>query len=84
MKPSAYFENYYYHKVGEYNVVVQVVVDFRKMFTNMFMGLLGIVNDARVLCRSALYINAQYHGLFESHTSSQQFPPYLLGDKGYF
>jgi hypothetical protein len=58
LKPSAYFEDYYYHKVGEYNLVVQAIIDFGKMFIDVFVGLLGNVNDARVLCRSALYINA--------------------------
>jgi hypothetical protein len=48
VKTSAYFENYYYHKIGGYSVVVQAIVDYGKKFTNVFMGLLGSVNDARV------------------------------------
>ncbi len=38
--------------------MAQAIIDFGKMFIDVFVGLLGSVNDARVLCRSALYINA--------------------------
>lgn len=58
MKPFAYFEDYYYHKVGEYNVVAQAIINFKKKFIDVFVGLLRSVNDARVLCKSTLYINA--------------------------
>ncbi len=57
VKPFAYFENYYYRKIGGYNVVVQVA-DYGKMFIDVFVGLLRSVNDAKVLCMFAQYINA--------------------------
>jgi len=49
------------------------------------VGLLGSVNDSRVLNRFAHYRNAQYHGIFEFNNASSQhcLTPYLLGDKGY-
>jgi hypothetical protein len=65
-----------------YNGVAQVVVDCNKMFTYLFVGLLGSLNDSKVLCTFPLYINVQYHGLFDG-ISFDGFFPFLLGDKGY-
>ncbi len=85
VEPFSYLENYYYHKSSGYSVVAQTLLDCNKRFIDVFVGLLGSVNDSRVLNRFAHYRNAQYHGLFESNNASSQhcFTPYLLGDKGY-
>jgi hypothetical protein len=85
VKPFAYPKDYYYHKFGGYSVVAQAIINCKKNIIDVSVGLLGSVNDSRVLHNSTPYENAQYHGLFASNNSTSQhgFPPYLLGDKGY-
>ncbi len=85
VKPFAYLENYYYHKFGGYSVVAQAIINCKKKIIDVYVGLLGSVNDLRVLHNSTLYKNAQYHGLFAFNNSTFQhgFPPYLWGNKGY-
>jgi hypothetical protein len=58
VKPPSNIEDYYYHKTSEYNVVAQVVVHWNKRFIYVFVGILRIVNDSRVLHRFVLYKNA--------------------------
>ncbi len=72
-----------YHKFGGYNVVAQAIVDCKKKFIDVFVSPLGSVNDLKVLHKSRLYKNAQYHSLFASKNSTFQhgFPPYFLSDK---
>jgi hypothetical protein len=65
-----------------HNGIAQVIVDCNKMFTYLLVGLLGSLNDSKVLCTFAFYINVQYHGLFYVQ-SSNGFFPFLLGAKGY-
>jgi hypothetical protein len=55
LKPTKFVEDYYYFKNGAYSIVAQAVVDCKKQFTNIFVGLLGPVNDTRVLRKSALW-----------------------------
>jgi hypothetical protein len=50
------------------NGVAQVVVNCNKMFTYLFVGPLGSLNDSKVLCTFTLYINVQYHGLFDGRS----------------
>lgn len=38
-------EDYYYFKIGGYSIVAQAVVDARKQFYSLFIGLPGFVND---------------------------------------
>jgi len=85
VKPSTYPKDYYYHKFGGYSVVAQAIINCKKNIIDVFMGLLGSVNDSRVLHKSTLYKNAQYHGLFASNNSTFQhaLSPYLLGNKRY-
>jgi hypothetical protein len=59
------------------------VVDCKKRFIDLFLGLLRSVNDSKVLHRFA-YKNAQCHGLFESNTNFEHgLSPYHLKNKGY-
>jgi hypothetical protein len=44
-KPRLYPEDYYYYKQGSFTIVTQCVVDCRKQFRDVFVGLLGPVND---------------------------------------
>ncbi len=66
-------------------MIAQALLNCKKKIIDVFVGLLGSVNDLKVLHNFTLYKNAQYHSLFASNNSTSQhgFPPYLLGDKGY-
>jgi hypothetical protein len=50
---------------------------------DLYLGMPGSTNDARVLCRSSLYYTAMHENLFDPQFSKDGFPPYLLGDSGY-
>jgi hypothetical protein len=65
--------------------VANAVVNCKKRFTDVFVGLPGSVNDSRVLREFALYRKVENHGLFayDPRFFQHGFPPYLLGDKGY-
>jgi hypothetical protein len=47
VKPSTYPEDYYYHKVGGYNVIAQAIVDCKKKIIDVYVSLLGSVNDLK-------------------------------------
>jgi hypothetical protein len=53
------------------------------LFIDLFVGLLGRVNDSKILRKSRLYVNAQQQGLFSANKGQDSFVPYLLGDNGY-
>ncbi len=55
----------------------------KKEFIDLFVGLLGSLNDFRVLRWFSSYRHAQYQGLFHHNKNVNEFPPCLLGDKGY-
>jgi hypothetical protein len=38
-KPRLFFEDYYYFKTGGYSIVYQAVVDCKKLFMSLFIGL---------------------------------------------
>ena len=83
-KPAAYPEDYWYFKTGAYSMVAQAVVDVNKLFTSVYVGLPGSVNDQRVLRRSGLWQQVLQRGLMNADSGYQDgIPPYLLGDKGY-
>jgi hypothetical protein len=53
-KPKFDFdEDYYFHKIGGYSIVAQVV-DVRKKFIDIYVGLLKSVNNFQVLQKSSL------------------------------
>ncbi len=83
-KPKTIFlEDYYCHKTRGQSIVAQAIVDSKKKFLNICVGLLGSTSDSKVLCNFALYKHAQNQGLFDPRKGVDGFPPYLLGDKGY-
>jgi hypothetical protein len=43
-----FLEYYYYFKFGGYSIVIKVVVDCKKRFTDICVGMLGSVNDSCV------------------------------------
>jgi hypothetical protein len=83
-KPKTiYLEDYYYHKIGGYSIVVQTIIDCKKKFIDICVGLPSNNNDFKVLHMFALYKHVQNQGLFDPRKGVDGFPPYLLGDKGY-
>ncbi len=46
---TPYLAYYFYHKMKGYSIVAQVVVDYKKGFLDVFVGLLKNVNDSRIL-----------------------------------
>jgi hypothetical protein len=82
-KLGLFSENYYYFKTGGYSVVCQAIVDCKKLFMNLFIGLPGSVNDTRVLRRSALWQHVHHRWLMHTENGCHDaIPPYLLVDKG--
>jgi hypothetical protein len=83
-KPPYFSKDYWYFKTGAYSMVAQAMVDAKKLFTSISMGLPGSVNDQRVLRRSGLWQEVVHRGLMSVESGYQDgIPPYLLGDKGY-
>jgi hypothetical protein len=83
-KPPAFPEDYWYFKTSAYSMVAQAVVDSKKLFTNVYVGLPGSVNDQRVLRRSSLWQKIMRCRLMSIDGGYQEgVTPYLLGDKGY-
>jgi hypothetical protein len=84
-KPAHFSEDFFYFKTNGYSLVCQAVVNKKKQFLDVFVGLPGSLNDARVLRRSGLYNRRAINGhLIEGlQVSEEGFRPYLLGDKGY-
>jgi hypothetical protein len=68
VKPTSYAENYYYHKNYGYSIVAQMIINCNKTFTNVFVNLLGSVNDSKVLHKYALSKKNHYHGLIKHDT----------------
>jgi hypothetical protein len=66
-----------------YTLNCHVVVDSNKQFLDLYLGMLGSTNDARVLRRSSLYRMVMSENLFDVRYSVDGFSPYLLGDSGY-
>jgi hypothetical protein len=79
-KPRVGPEDYFYFKSHGYTLNCQAVVDGRKVFLDLFLGMPGSTNDARVLRRSSLYQLAMRGELFPPSLGRDGFPPYLLGD----
>ena len=84
-KPAQFSEDYYYFKTNGYSLVCQAVISWQKKFLDVYVGLPGSLNDARVLRRSGLFSRVQErNGLIDGLSISEEgFRPYLLGDKGY-
>jgi len=48
-------ENYYYHELGGYSLVAQIVVNYKKKFIDVFVGFPRNLNDLRVLHKFTFY-----------------------------
>jgi hypothetical protein len=82
-KPKYGASDYYYFKSGGYTMNCQAVVDSSKRFLDLYLGMPGSTNDARILQRSSLYHLALQNNLFDARFAVDGFSPYLLGDSGY-
>jgi hypothetical protein len=82
-KPRYGAEDYFYFKSGGYTLNCQAVVDSNKRFLDLYLGMPGSTNDARVLRRSSLYHLATSQNLFDARDTVEGFSPYLLGDSSY-
>jgi hypothetical protein len=72
---GAHATYYYYHKIGGYTIIAQVVIDYNKRYIDVFVGLPCLVNDSRIFCECGLYKKAQHMGLFDITKGSQHgFP----------
>jgi len=84
LKPQTFFlEDYYYHKISDYSIIPQIVIDCNKKFLDYCIGMSSRVNDSKVLRKFTLYWQVQFHGLFDINKGVNGFPPYLLSDKTY-
>jgi hypothetical protein len=82
-KPRFGTANYFYFKSGGYTLNCQAVVDSNKHFLDLYIGMPGSTNDARIFRRSSLYHLAMHNNLFDTRNSMDGFAPYLIGDSGY-
>jgi len=59
-KPNSPFaKDYYFHRIGWYFIVYQIVVDAKKHFTNLYVGLSSSMNDSKILHKLSVYL--QFH-----------------------
>ena len=76
----------YYNRKGFYSIIMQVLVDHRGMFMDVYIGWPGKVHDARVLVNSPLYSKANSGSLFQSSSRNLEgvdVPLVILGDPAY-
>ncbi len=61
------------------------MVNHERCFWNVFIGMLGFMNDSHILWLSSLHLKATYGGLFNFglHGSQDIIHSYILGGKGY-
>jgi hypothetical protein len=59
------------------------VVDYQKKFQDVFVGLLGSMNDARILRLSSLYKKEMNGDMFHIDRGEEEIKLYLIIDKVY-
>ena len=64
-------------------MMCQAVVDSNKRFLDLYIGMLGSINDSHILQRSTLYQRGYTGMLFDDDASVHRFHLYLIGDLGY-
>ena len=72
-----------YFKFGGYTINCQAIVDSKKGFMDLYLGMSSSTNDSRVLRRSFLFYRTQNEGLFDGRGQADGFMPYLVADSGY-
>jgi hypothetical protein len=82
-KPFLGLEDYFFFKTSGYSIQMQAVINRRKKFLDVAVGMHGSIHDSRMLRRSSLYQQAEKGTLLDPAVSFEGFIPYLLGDAGY-
>jgi hypothetical protein len=59
------------------------VVDYQKKFQDVFVRLLGSMNDARILRLSSLYKKVVNGNMFHINRGEEEIKPYFIIDKVY-
>lgn len=83
--PTNYHTDHFNRK-GWHSIILQAVVDGRGKFWNVFTGLPGSLDDARVLRLSSLWELASRSNLFPQHTrdtGTESAGYYINGDSAY-
>ena len=57
MRPPAMNHTCYYNRKGWYSVIVQAIVDYNYIVTDVNIGCPGSVHDARVLANTSVYLD---------------------------
>ena len=76
----------YYNRKGWHSVIMQGVVDYRGLFTDVYVGWPGRVHDARVFSNSALSHKGNNGTLFpgwKKRIAGKEVPIVVLGDPAY-
>ena len=82
-KPRIGTADYFYFKSSGYTINCQAVVDSKKRFLDLYLGMSGSTNDSRMFRRSFLFHRAQNEGLFDGRGQVDGFMSYLVIDSGY-
>jgi hypothetical protein len=76
----------YFNRKGYHSLVMQAVVDFRGLFTDVYIGWPGRVHDARIFSNSDLFAKGSDGQLFPDQTrliNGFNLPIVLVGDPAY-
>ena len=82
-KPCVSPAEYFYFKKGGYSINCQAVVDSEKRFLDLYVGMPGSTNDARMLRRSTFYHLASHGHIMDDRATVDRFSPYVIADVGY-
>jgi hypothetical protein len=61
----------------------QIVINYKKEFRIVFVGMSRSMNDACILCISSLHHKATRQNLFEMDCGEYNIKLYIIGDKRY-
>ncbi len=61
----------------------QTIIDHRKQFLDVFMGMLGSMNDARGLRLFLIYLKVTWGNLFSDSNLHNGIKPSMIRNKGY-
>jgi hypothetical protein len=75
--------DYYLFKSKAYNMQMQNIIDHRKHFLDVFVGMSSSINDVKVLRLPSIYKKATQGYLFNESTLHEGIKPYIIDDKGY-
>ena len=77
----------YFSRYQEHDVVVQAVVNGKKLFIDVAAGFPGSLHDARVLRNSSIYQKAENGDILSAGPThligTDEIQPYLVGDSAY-